>query len=1164
MDGSDRGAARLPEQYSGGKGLFALLKQTRTGLFIAMIGLMLMSVISPMLAIAATDLVPGDDAIVVKDTNLYSDSSRDSNITAEVTVDTPVSIVDGPFTVDDGTQWYWVRVWEQTGYMPAVDLDGVAPAPATEEATAEEAAPAESETVPTRPWQEPIKYGVANDNVMCRVDVSTSADDLIRVATGQTIEITGDEVWAEGIGWLPVNCAGVGGFIATDYVTVDAPEAAVETEVATEVATEVVTEEVVETEAATEVVTEEVVETQVPTEVVTDAATETEAARNAVSSEVAEPVTAGPAQVPINVTVAIDDVVCRVDVSTSAAQITVVANGATVEVTGAPVDAEGLSWTPVNCAGVGGFVATQYIDAGAAAETATEVATDEAAAEEATDEAATDEPATGEPTEVVTDETATDEATDVATEEAGDVEAGTATPVATDEATEAVTDETVTEDATEVATDDAAENTDATPVADETEAATEEATDEATEATDATPVAEETEAATEEASETPVGEEQLESGQAVAETDSTMPVEDSEIIGTAEIRGPDGAGIACRVAPDNTSTVISVLPEGMNALVLSAPDGNGWMSIVCNGEVGYVHSTYLYSGGAASDFSADKASYANVDATGGAGLNCRSGPGTSYSVIGYFPAGSGVNVRGAAQGDWVPVVCGGSNGWVFGSYLIPASTPGKGDSNTSGDSGSGGQTTGTMTVTGTNGDGLRCRTAPNGSVITVMAEGTKVSVRGAAENGWVPIVCGGQNGYASSQYLGGSSGSGDNSGGDTSKPGGDSGVTSGTVTVSGTGGSSLNCRSGAGTGYGVVTSVREGTVLNVRGAAENGWQPVVCNGANAWVSTMYITAGGSAPGGDTGSGNDGGSNTPDPSTGTATVVNTDGDSLRCRTSPTGSVITMLAPGSSVALRAETSGAWQGIVCAGQNGFAHSDYLSIGGGSTNPTPTPTPDPGNNAGLGNGDHAKVTENLNLRYEPSSGAGVATYAPAGTVVLITGAEAGNGYYPVNWDGLKGYMHGDYLTKTDEALSKRGGSANPTDPPPTTGGGGSTATGNAIVDYAMGYVGYPYVWATHGPYSFDCSGFTSWVIQNVVGKSIGYSVWPQLSAGSPVSRSNLQPGDLVFFQNTYKSGVSHVGIYIGGSQFVHAENETTGVKISDLNSNYYGSRWYGAVRIN
>src|SRR5699024_7458604 len=133
----------------------------------------------------------------------------------------------------------------------------------------------------------------------------------------------------------------------------------------------------------------------------------------------------------------------------------------------------------------------------------------------------------------------------------------------------------------------------------------------------------------------------------------------------------------------------------------------------------------------------------------------------------------------------------------------------------------------------------------------------------------------------------------------------------------------------------------------------------------------------------------------------------------------------------------------------------------------------------------DHAATTAVLNLRYEPSLGAGVATAAPNGTVVLITGGEASNGYFPVDWDGLKGFMSGDYLTKTSQALSERGGSADPgPSQPPAGGDEGGSATGNAMVDYAMSYLGYPYVWATHGPASFDCSGFVYWVTKNVKGK--------------------------------------------------------------------------------
>jgi cell wall-associated NlpC family hydrolase len=66
----------------------------------------------------------------------------------------------------------------------------------------------------------------------------------------------------------------------------------------------------------------------------------------------------------------------------------------------------------------------------------------------------------------------------------------------------------------------------------------------------------------------------------------------------------------------------------------------------------------------------------------------------------------------------------------------------------------------------------------------------------------------------------------------------------------------------------------------------------------------------------------------------------------------------------------------------------------------------------------------------------------------------------------------------------------------------------------------------------------------------------------GQPVPRKALQPGDLVFFANTLRRGMSHTGIYIGGGKFIDAENESTGVTVSDLNSDYYRSRYYGAVR--
>lgn len=121
--------------------------------------------------------------------------------------------------------------------------------------------------------------------------------------------------------------------------------------------------------------------------------------------------------------------------------------------------------------------------------------------------------------------------------------------------------------------------------------------------------------------------------------------------------------------------------------------------------------------------------------------------------------------------------------------------------------------------------------------------------------------------------------------------------------------------------------------------------------------------------------------------------------------------------------------------------------------------------------------------------------------------------------------------------------------------------SSSSSIVSVAQNYMGVPYVWGGTSPSGFDCSGFTQYVMRQC-GYSINRTAAAQYSNGSYVSYSSLQAGDLVFFANTYSAGgITHVGIYIGGGQFIHAANG--GVKISALSESYYSSRYYGARRI-
>lgn len=123
------------------------------------------------------------------------------------------------------------------------------------------------------------------------------------------------------------------------------------------------------------------------------------------------------------------------------------------------------------------------------------------------------------------------------------------------------------------------------------------------------------------------------------------------------------------------------------------------------------------------------------------------------------------------------------------------------------------------------------------------------------------------------------------------------------------------------------------------------------------------------------------------------------------------------------------------------------------------------------------------------------------------------------------------------------------------------TSATSSKIVSDAKALIGTPYKWAGNTPSGFDCSGFMVYVF-NKSGLSIPRTTSEQMKTGTAVSKSNLKAGDLVFF-NTSGRGVSHAGIYIGGSNFIHTSS-SRGVMISSINDPYYwGSKYMGAKRV-
>ena len=192
------------------------------------------------------------------------------------------------------------------------------------------------------------------------------------------------------------------------------------------------------------------------------------------------------------------------------------------------------------------------------------------------------------------------------------------------------------------------------------------------------------------------------------------------------------------------------------------------------------------------------------------------------------------------------------------------------------------------------------------------------------------------------------------------------------------------------------------------------------------------------------------------------------------------------------------------------------------------------------------------LNVRSGPGTDYDKVTSLNDGAVVTIVGID--NGWYKVKTSGGSvGYVSSEYMVTCKDSAGSRGDG---------TVVAASSSLGQQVVDYAAQFLGTPYVYGGNGPNSFDCSGFTSYVYRH-----FGYTLNPtatgQLSNGVSVSKSELQPGDLVFFKSGGSKPVSHVGIYVGGGQFIHASTNTYEVRYDNLTSGYYNNVYVYARRV-
>jgi len=290
-------------------------------------------------------------------------------------------------------------------------------------------------------------------------------------------------------------------------------------------------------------------------------------------------------------------------------------------------------------------------------------------------------------------------------------------------------------------------------------------------------------------------------------------------------------------------------------------------------------------------------------------------------------------------------------------------------------------------------------------------------------------------------------------------------------------------------------------------------------------------------------------------------------SLRLRAEPsTSSSVVSTAYSNDCVVVLDKIGNWYKVNFNLQTGYMHEDYLTV---STK----------ENAELG---YAEIRgSGVNMRSGPSTSHSVITIGSKGSKCYVIGIN--NGWYKVIYNDHICYIRSDFAVLTEYPYENRASSNSPkfyrggkslgVSPSPlalnmssssasSLPSAAPSASGSHILAEAQKYLGAPYVAGGASPSGFDCSGFVYYVL-----KQLGFSPYrtpaSQYNQGTAVSKNELKPGDIVFFANTYASGISHVGIYSGNGMFIHAPNSRSTVSYSDLTSGYWANHYYGARRM-
>ena len=339
----------------------------------------------------------------------------------------------------------------------------------------------------------------------------------------------------------------------------------------------------------------------------------------------------------------------------------------------------------------------------------------------------------------------------------------------------------------------------------------------------------------------------------------------------------------------------------------------------------------------------------------------------------------------------------------------------------------------------------------------------------------------------------------------------------------------VNFRTGPGNDYSSMGKIEKGETVTYLGTS-GGWIKIEYNSKTGYVYKDYISEVDSSS-----------------STNIKYVNTSAGLNVRKGPSTSYAKITTLANGTKVNV-ISTSNGWAQITSGSITGYVSEQYLSSN----------APNGGNTSNNESNEtsiikYVNSSAGLNVRKGPSTSyAKIATLAH-GTKVTVKSTS--NGWSQITSENITGYVSDQYLSSTKPSIGSSSDTNSST----------SSTSASKVISYAKQLLGKPYVWGAQGPNGFDCSGFTYYVFKNAAGITLPRTSAAQSKYGMAVSKSNLKPGDLVFFDTSgpNNGGVTHCGMYIGDGQFIHAASGQGKVVINNLNSSYYVNAYVNARRV-